>query len=337
MARFSTDDNLEQVTSKEQAVKIEAQKKSKISNSKKGIDKRKLIVYSVFGTLFIIIIILISFTFDDGKKKQINDIEAPVSETEKYNSKLEALGEENKNTYNQNVDLTETFSTKKDEEKKNEQEELRKQIEEVNAPSKEKVEKIKHNQYNNNHYVNNTPQNAEYKEPIKQPLNHQRDIEIKKESGFFSGSESENKIEKVILYACIHTDQTVLDGNRVKMRLTKGTTIDGNYFPVNTILYGTAKIKPNRLIVLINKINQTDVELEIFDAEDSNNGIYVETPNLNAMLKKELQKEALEEDDLERIPFSKTLTNLLSKKAKEERIELLNNYKIIIKHEKKNK
>ena len=89
-------------------------------------------------------------------------------------------------------------------------------------------------------------------------------------------------------------------------------------------------------MVEINKINQVNVNLEIYDAEDSNAGIYVETPHLNALVRKEFKKDALDETDISTIPFSKTLKNLFAKKAKEESIELLNNYKIIIKQKREN-
>lgn len=156
-------------------------------------------------------------------------------------------------------------------------------------------------------------------------------------SGFFNKKKKTilTKSSSTMIYASIHGDQSIMTNNRVKMRLTKETVINGYKFPTNTIVYGTAKIEPNRLLILINKINQTDVKLEVFDAEDSNKGLYVLTPNLNAFIKKELKNDALENNtDLNRIPLGSTIRNLLTKKIKEERIEILNNYKLIIKERK---
>lgn len=158
----------------------------------------------------------------------------------------------------------------------------------------------------------------------------------KKESGFFkrkSKSSSSDDLERadVNIFACIHTNQTIMNNQRVKFRTTKEFYYNGQKYPINTIIYGLAQIKPNRLLIKINKINQTDIKLEVYDSEDSEQGLYVLTPNLNASLQKELKQEGIEDDDLRNIPFSRSLRNIFEKKVKEEKVQLLNNYKVLIK------
>ena len=158
----------------------------------------------------------------------------------------------------------------------------------------------------------------------------------KKGSGFFKKknndeTEISSKENDLNIFACIHTNQTIMNNQRIKFRSTKEFFYNGKKYPINTVIYGLAQIKPNRLIVKINKINQTDIKLEVYDSEDSEPGLYVLTPNLNASLQKELKREGIEDDDLKNIPFSKSLKNIFEKKVKEERVQLLNNYKVIIK------
>lgn len=178
---------------------------------------------------------------------------------------------------------------------------------------------------------------ASFDEPIKKNDNTEETImPINKKnhkSGFFKNRKESNKERNndEIILASVHTNQTIKNNQRVKFRTTKEFFFNGEKYPVNTIIYGMAQIKPNRLIITINKINQTDIKLEVYDSEDSEKGIYVLTPNLNASLQKELQKEGLDDDDLSRIPFSKSLKNIFEKKVKEEKVELLNNYKVLIK------
>lgn len=175
---------------------------------------------------------------------------------------------------------------------------------------------------------------APFDEPIKKNDNTEETImPINKKSGFFKNRKESNKERNndEIILASVHTNQTIKNNQRVKFRTTKEFFFNGEKYPVNTIIYGMAQIKPNRLIITINKINQTDIKLEVYDSEDSEKGIYVLTPNLNASLQKELQKEGLDDDDLSRIPFSKSLKNIFEKKVKEEKVELLNNYKVLIK------
>lgn len=167
---------------------------------------------------------------------------------------------------------------------------------------------------------NNTP------EPI---------VEKKKDnsSGFFKkkGKTKNQTIDNLTIYASIHTNQTIMNNQRVKFRTTKEFTYNGVVYPINTIVYGLANIQPNRLMVKINRINQTEMELDVYDSEDSQQGLYVLTPNLNASLAKEMKRESLSDDDLQKIPFSKSLKNIFEKKVREEKIQLLNNYKVLIK------
>jgi hypothetical protein len=367
MAKFDTEN--EQITSKEQAQAIERKKKMEKSKAKpqKPIDKGKAIVFGVIGLVAVAIVGGLAYSMTgDEKEKEVTEITTPESEADKYNSKLQAIEGEDKQDDTRKVSLTETFSKDpKESESDAQQMKLEEQIRnmENGSNSKQNPPPQREEQYitppprrNNTRsgsgggtsyqsspaVKNTTPikNDDALEEPVKKstPVKEEKEEPVRNSNngnGFFKNNKKASaRIEETVLFACIHTDQKIMDGNRVKMRLTKSVTIDGNNYPVNTILYGTAKINPNRLMVEINKINQTDVKLEIFDAEDSNAGIYVETPNLNALVRKEFKKDALDEKDLEKIPFSKTLKNLFQKKAKEENIELLNNYKIIIKYKK---
>jgi len=158
-----------------------------------------------------------------------------------------------------------------------------------------------------------------------------------KNTGFFKSKQNATKkakkidIEDIEVYANIHTNQVVKNNQRVKFITTKEFEYNNQVFPINTIVYGIAEVRPNRLIIRIDKINQTDMKLEVFDSEDSQKGLYVLTPNLNAEMKKEIQKEGIDDPDLSKVPFSRSLRNLFQKSIREEKINLLNGYKVLIK------
>lgn len=204
-------------------------------------------------------------------------------------------------------------------------------------------------QYSSSFKKKNNEQKAKYKaaafddplEEEKTSTNSSSKVsqESNNNSGFFKSKKETKAVSSksnndLNIFACIHTDQTIMNNQRVKFRTTKEFYYNGQKFPINTIIYGLAQIKPNRLIIKINKINQTDIKLEVYDSEDSEEGLYVLTPNLNASLQKELKKESLDDDDISAIPFSKSLKNIFEKKVREEKVQLLNNYKIIIKIKK---
>jgi Conjugative transposon, TraM len=330
-------------------------------------NKRKIITYSIFGTVTLFVFTFMIFSFDSNENdKKITEIETPISESEKYDTKIKAMEKEENKEQKSISYMEKSLEDKKKE--KDQQEELQKNIDQMNKNEKNlKTEPIETNTGKSYTHTkqNNTNQNFKKSETEEYSQEkNMRHIEKKEtlkkfskneeiNSNFFnknektsnnserlnndtSGNEQQISQTDKMIYACVHTDQTVMNNNRIKLRLTRKAIIDDIVYPINTIVYGLVTIEPNRLKVLINSINQNPAKLEVYDAEDSSKGIYVLTPTLNETMKKELQKEGIDDDDISKIPFSKTLKNLFKKKIEEQRIDLLNNYKIIIKVKKKN-
>ncbi|WP_319590726.1 conjugative transposon protein TraM [uncultured Draconibacterium sp.] len=99
-------------------------------------------------------------------------------------------------------------------------------------------------------------------------------LEKKQASGF---NREENE-EHPMIKAEIYETATVLNGNRVKLRLLEDTRIDGQKIPRNTFLYGICKIKNERLLIDITQLpvqeNFVPVKLTICDL-DGLEGLYV--------------------------------------------------------------
>ena len=347
MAKFDEIDSIVSSDEKESVSKKKAPKKitSKISEE----DKRKYIGYAVIGFITLLLALYIINDFGTDETNSVQDMGTPESESDKYNTKLQAI-EQNEKPSTTIGNLEDAYKTSAAEENDSLQNasvnRLQLQLEQLEQEEKQaKAAPVVSNnvQYQTttksrggatSRKENTTPKSSTVVE--KETVQSESRNQNNGSSFFKSKTASKVNNSNILLYASIHTDQIIKDGSRVKLRLTKNTVIGKDTFLINTIVYGIAKIQPNRLMVEINKINQVNVNLEIYDAEDSNAGIYVETPHLNALVRKEFKKDALDETDISAIPFSKTLKNLFAKKAKEESIELLNNYKIIIKQKREN-
>lgn len=96
----------------------------------------------------------------------------------------------------------------------------------------------------------------------------------KKESFVFNGA----KASKSLIKAEIYESSTVLDGNRIKMRLLEEAWIDGKKAPRNTFLYGTCKIQNERLNIQVRYFPMEGsflpVDLQIHDL-DGLPGLYI--------------------------------------------------------------
>lgn len=84
--------------------------------------------------------------------------------------------------------------------------------------------------------------------------------------------------EKNTISACVHTRQTVTDGQIVRFRLLEPMLVSGKEIPRNTSVVGVAKIQGERLSVLISSLeyqgNIIPIELTVYDT-DGQAGIFI--------------------------------------------------------------
>ena len=91
--------------------------------------------------------------------------------------------------------------------------------------------------------------------------------------------------------ACIHQDQTLVDGQAVKLRLLEPMQAGNIVVPKNTLVAGTAKVQGERLDILVSSLeyagNIIPVELAVYDS-DGQKGLSVPSS-----LEQEAAKEAM--------------------------------------------
>lgn len=103
-----------------------------------------------------------------------------------------------------------------------------------------------------------------------------RSFALKKKQS--SGFKRETNEETPLIKAEIYETTTVLNGNRVKLRLLEDTQLKGQKIPRNTFVYGICKIKNERLLIEITHMPVQEsfvpVKLSICDL-DGMEGLYV--------------------------------------------------------------
>lgn len=109
---------------------------------------------------------------------------------------------------------------------------------------------------------------------LDEKLNNAAKLEKKHQSAFNREEEPEHSLFKAEIYETA----TVLDGNRVKLRLLEDAFINGKRIFENTFLYGVCKIKNERLHIEITQVplenDFVPVKLRICDL-DGMEGLYV--------------------------------------------------------------
>ncbi len=115
---------------------------------------------------------------------------------------------------------------------------------------------------------------ARSKVPI-QEINH----------GFYTFSDKKlDRGSKNTISACIHNDQTIVDGQSVRLRLTEQLQAGAILIPTNAIISGTARIQGERMGISVNSLEYDGlilpVDLTVYDM-DGQRGIYI--PNKGAV------------------------------------------------------
>lgn len=83
---------------------------------------------------------------------------------------------------------------------------------------------------------------------------------------------------KNTIAACIHADQTITDGQAVRLRLLEPMRVAGRIIPRNTVVVGGARVQGERLGIELSSIEYggtiIPVELSVFDS-DGQEGIFI--------------------------------------------------------------
>ena len=104
------------------------------------------------------------------------------------------------------------------------------------------------------------------------------DYSGKRNYGFHTAIGKAEAQEKNTIAACVQGDQTITDGQTVKLRLLEPMRVSGRVIPRNTTLVGAARLQGERLGINITSLEHggsiIPVELEVYD-NDGQAGIFI--------------------------------------------------------------
>lgn len=360
---------IEEITvpnSKEEALKLE---KAKKLNAKKGLseeEKRKYIAYGILGLISLGGIFYALKDFGaNNKEKQVTELSTPESESDKYNSKIEAVQKGEKPSNERNNTLMDAYTTKNETSTNND---IDKKAEITQTDENEQVAKFeeqirKHNQKvaeksnteNNTNSVTSsrtsqkrisskktsytTPTNNYQNSTLPQKENNRQITNSNASSpfgDFFSSSKNDDLGSSQIesdpyFYAVIKGDHLGLrNKQRVALMLPKDAMIMGKIYKKNTVIYAIATFAPSRVKLTITNINQVPLNIQAYDAEDGALGLQVRE-SLVSETSTEMVSEGADDTDLSNVPFGNTIKKILKKKNKEPKVDLLNNQKMVLK------
>ena len=146
-----------------------------------------------------------------------------------------------------------------------------------------------------------------------------------------NGVETNGTDSSVKMYATVKGSQKIRNGQRITLMLSKTAIVNGIAYPRNTLIYGITQFSETRVKVSIKKINHNPVDLTVFDAQDGMEGIYIEGQNLLGETVQEASEDGINDIDVGGVPVGDAVKSVFRKKQREIKVQLLNDYKLIIK------
>ncbi|UAB84376.1 conjugative transposon protein TraM [Zunongwangia sp. SCSIO 43204] len=133
-----------------------------------------------------------------------------------------------------------------------------------------------------------------------------------------------------LIYAVVDGDQVVKANSRLRMRLTKSTTINSKHLLKNTPVYGFISFQPNRVLIEIENIKHHPTELKAFDLQDGSEGIYVEN-NFRAQVSTEVIGDMVDDINISGVPQVSGFKKIFQRNNRNVKVTVLNNYRLILK------
>ncbi len=154
---------------------------------------------------------------------------------------------------------------------------------------------------------------------------------------FFASNPLKNELYSNVktdnqIYVAVDGYQTVKADFRLRMRLDKDAIINNRLIPKNTPVFGFISFQPNRVLIEIENIQNTSVNLTAFDYEDGSEGIYVEN-SFRADARREIVEDVVNDINIGGVPQVNGIKQLFQRSNRNVKATIVNNYKLILKQE----
>ncbi|SDF00160.1 Protein of unknown function [Pricia antarctica] len=128
----------------------------------------------------------------------------------------------------------------------------------------------------------------------------------------------------------VNGEQTVRNDERLELRLAEDALINGETVPRNSLVYGFASFKANRVSVHITNIDNRAVDLKAFDLMDGNEGIYIKN-SVRAEATGEVIDDIVQDINIPGVPQIGGIKQVFRRNNRNVRATIYNQYQLILK------
>ncbi|MDC6367205.1 MULTISPECIES: conjugative transposon protein TraM [Flavobacteriaceae] len=296
--------------------------------------KQRIVI--VLGVLFILTSPLLFMGGDGSENEDFEEFETPENrdKIEDYNSKLEAYDDNSKNDDSPSIE----FNLDDFKEDEDEEEAMEREIDSMmNLNKRADAPRANPQKVGHRSSAGGAPARGHSASPDNNKAQVNKNVGKEFDAFFTAAPKSQSSSDAAtsqtdpFIFAVIHGDHTIKQGERVKLRLTQKATIAGMEFDQNSYVYAFPSFQNNRVLLTITSINHVPVSISAYDTEDSALGLYVKGARMVGEVVDESSKDAVDDVDVGGVPVGSTIKKVFQKKQEQPTVTLLNNTKLILK------
>lgn len=166
-------------------------------------------------------------------------------------------------------------------------------------------------------------------EELKKPISTQ-ELALNHQLFFASKPILSKDVGDMKLLAYVDGDQILREGHRLAMRLEADVEINGRTLARGTRVYGFVKIRPNRVTVEIDRVDDLHMKLQAHDLQDGQAGIYVGN-HLKGEIVQTSMDETLGGVNFPGLPQLGGIKRIFQRDRRAIKVEVSNKYQIMLK------
>ncbi len=136
-----------------------------------------------------------------------------------------------------------------------------------------------------------------------------------------------NSISKLL--AEVDGKQVLRKNSRIRLRLVEAFSLKGHYFPANTLLFGTVRFRPNRVLVQLTQIGGLSLELAAYDLQDGMEGLYLEN-SLREEATREVTQDVVQDINIAGLPQVRGLKNVFQRRQRNLKVTVLDGHRLLL-------
>ena len=182
-------------------------------------------------------------------------------------------------------------------------------------------------------------------EPLKEETNHPQESIYPKETPPLSLSVQELALEHQLFFAAnpkavdtnsipkllveVDGKQVLRKNSRIRLRLVEALSLNENHFTANTVLFGTVRFRPNRVLVQLTQIGGLSLELAAYDVQDGMEGLYLEN-SLREEATMEVTQDVVQDINIAGLPQVRGLKNVFQRRQRNLRVTVLDGHQLLL-------